>query len=89
MQYYNFQLFITDPSYSFDQLSYDLSDIFVSLEENPLISSVDMASTGGEETSILVGTGFLTLNEVEAIMVAKFHESGRDSKNYLLFPSTS
>lgn len=86
MNYYEFQFFTTDPNYTFDQLSFDIADIFYSFTENPFITSVDIASVGGEQASLLVGTGFLTINELTEMFIEKFNEYGRDPHNYILLP---
>ena len=85
MRFYKFQVLTTDPGYTFDDLSYDVSDLFLSLEENPFISSVDIASFCGQKAFLLIGTEILTIPELETILVKKLHEAGRDPKNYILF----
>ena len=84
MRFYKFQVLTTDRSYTFNDLSYDVSDLFLSLEENPFISSVDIASFCGQKAFLLIGTEILTIPELEAILVEKFSETGRDPKNYIL-----
>lgn len=86
MFYFEFRLAIVDPTYSTEDLSGDLTDIFLELEDNPFVESVDIVSTGGESAGILVGTAILTSKELEAILVAKFSEGGRNPQNYLLLP---
>lgn len=89
MKYFNFQFLTVSPVYSFEDLSYDLADIFVSFEENPFIASVDMVNDGGQKASLLIATEILTVGEIEAMLMEKFHEAGRDPQNYILLTPES
>lgn len=86
MFYFEFRLATVDPTYTTEDLNGDLSDIFLELEDNPFVESIDIVSTGGESAGILIGTEILTGKELEAILVAKFSEAGRNPQNYLLLP---
>lgn len=86
MRYFEFRLATIDPTYTPEELSQDLTDVFLSFEENTFVESVDIVSTGGQSAGILIGTGILTETELEAMLIAKFSEAGRNPQNYLLLP---
>lgn len=86
MRYFEFQLATIDPNYTAETLSQDLTDIFVEFEANPFVESVDIVSNGGQNAGILIGTGILTEQEIESMLIAKFAEAGRNPQNYLLLP---
>lgn len=89
MQYYNFQFLTVDPGYSFDDLSYDVADIFMDFSENPYIGSIDIVSEGGQKVSLLIATDILTIPEIEELLIAKFSENFRDPQNYILLAPES
>lgn len=84
MRCFKFQFITVNPGHTFDDLSYDLADIFLTLEEDPFISFADMAGDGGHTASILIGTDILTIPELELILRAKLSENGRDPQNYII-----
>lgn len=89
MNHFEFQFFTTNPNYTFDDLNYDVADIFESLIQNPAIASVDIFSRDGEMAALLIATDLLTISEIEALLLDKFSEAGRDPQNYILLTPES
>jgi hypothetical protein len=85
MRCYEFEFIVTNPEVTFESMSYDMADIFVTLEENPFITSCDMFNVAhGTGVRMLIITEILTISEIEEILLAKFNEAGRDGSGYIL-----
>lgn len=84
MKYYNFQILTTNPDYTFDQLSYDVGFLFVSLEENPFITSVDIFNDGGNYASLLIASDILTIQELESLLLDQLKGIHGQPENYVL-----
>lgn len=84
MKFFRFQFLISNPTYSVDDLSYDIGDIFMSLMDHASIASVDVFSEAGEKAVFLIQSNGLGIAEIEALFIEKFNEAGRNPQNYIL-----
>lgn len=85
MRAFKFDFIVTNPGVTFEAMSYDMADIYMTFEEHPFVSSCDIFNVGeGTGVSMLIFTEILTIAEIEAILLEKFQENGRDAGNYIL-----
>jgi len=85
MRCYQFEFIVTTPGVTFESMSYDMADIYMTFDEHPFVQSCDMFNIGeGTGVSMLIVTDILTIEEIEAILLEKFQENGRNAGNYIL-----